>query len=124
MIASTSFAQKKNELQVVEEVTMRQISMHPVYIQETVEIKAILPDGSHALLFCNVNDNKCGAVQSLPPEKLPPMEQACRESSAQDIQVHKCTFHDVGVFQFKRSGNRVTILNRYGKSTLSIQSSW
>jgi hypothetical protein len=38
--------------------------------------------------------------------------------------VHQCKYTDVGTFDFKRSGDKITIFHRSGKTTLSVTSSW
>jgi hypothetical protein len=107
-------------LQVVGEETFRQLNGN--YLAYTVTLKAILPDGSHALLSC-VTD--CEEVQSLPPEKRPPADQACEDSTGTSMgYVHTCKYANVGTFEFKRSGDRITVFHRSGKTSFQVTSSW
>jgi hypothetical protein len=110
----------RQSLQVVEEETFQQLTNSSLTI--TLTIKAILPDGSHALLFCS---GGCEEVQSLPPEKRLPSEQTCTSNTHPTMgYVHQCKYTDVGTFDFKRSGDKITIIHRSGKTTLSVTSSW
>jgi hypothetical protein len=114
-----------NELQVVNEEIFTQLNDHPYYFISSITIKAILPDGSHAVLDCDVKEKSCTEVQSLPPEKLPPKEQSCKENTSKEFgYVHTCTYTNVGTFEFKRSGDKITIIHRNGKTTLRVTSSW
>jgi hypothetical protein len=108
-------------LQVVEEETFQQLST--IGATSTVTIRAILPDGSHALLFC---DDACAEVQLLPPERLPPTDRSCTTSDSNSKlgYVRQCKFSDVGAFQFKRSGDKISISHRSGKTTFRVTSSW
>jgi hypothetical protein len=107
-------------LQVVEEETFQQLAN--TGLTSTLTIKAILPDGSHALLFCS---DGCAEVQSLPPEKRLPTAQNCTsENDPRMGYVHDCKFKDVGTFAFKRGGDKITIWHRNGKTTFKVTSSW
>lgn len=121
VLALAMMAAPPQMLQVVEEETFQQLNT--IGATSTVTIKAILPDGSHALLFC---DDACAEVQLLPPEKRPPTDKTCTtsDSNAKLGYVRDCKFTDVGSFQFKRSGDRITIFHRSGKTTFRVTSSW
>jgi len=107
-------------LQVVEEESFQQLT--DTGLTSTLTIKAILPDGSHALLFCG---DGCAEVQSLPPEKRLPTSQTCTSDNDPRMgYVHNCKYTDVGIFEFKRSGDKITIWHRAGKTTFKVTSSW
>lgn len=113
----------KSELQVVREVTTLAASAHPIWLNKSIEIQAILPDGSHALLNCS--EEICQDVQSLPPEKLPPREQTCVNGAyGQDGNTETCTFENVGIFRFTRKGDSIIIFHRSGKTKFIVVSSW
>jgi hypothetical protein len=119
LLALAMFAPRQS-LEIVEEDTFRQVNK--TYLAYTVTIKAILPDGSHALLECIEN---CDEVQSLPPEKRLPTDQTCKDSTGTPMgYVHTCKYTDVGTFEFKRNGDSITISHRSGKTTFRVASSW
>jgi hypothetical protein len=110
-----------NSLTIVEEDTFAQVTDQGTVFSLTV--KAILPDGSHALLSCP--ERSCPEIQSLPPEKRLPKEQACQSGSYDKLgYVLSCKYENLGTFSFKRKGDRITIAHRNGKTTLSVTSSW
>ena len=126
LLASLAMQSASSNLQVVNEEVFSQLTDHPASITYVITLKAILPDGSHALLDCT-DDRKttCVEVQSLPPEQLPPKDQSCVSNSTKEMgYVNICKYKDVGDFRFKRSGDRITIYHRNGKTTFKVTSSW
>ena len=105
-------AQNKDSLQVMEEEEHVEMVEHPLSVTGTLEIKAILPDGSHAVLTCVDGNHMCVIVQSLPPEKLPPKSQACSVTAPAggNTESTVCKYKDVGSFRFKRNGDRINHL--------------
>lgn len=124
--AMTSVAvQIPDELTIVNETTLERTSTG-VGLTKSVTLKAVLPDGSHALLLCGYTEDVCPDVQILPPEKLPPIEKNCITTPANvdGTVTTRCEFNDVGEFRFKRSGDQVTIFHRRGKTKFRVTSSW
>ena len=114
-----------DELTIVNEITLARASTG-VGLTRSVTIKAILPDGSHALLVCGYAEGACAEVQILPPERLPPIEKSCSTSgpNVDGTVTTRCEFDDLGKFRFKRSGDLVTIFHRRGKTKFRVTSSW
>lgn len=114
-----------DELTVVNEVTLARASTG-VGLTRSVTIKAVLPDGSHALLFCGYAEDACQEVQMLPPERLPPLEKSCATTgpNVDGTVTTRCEFNDVGTFHFTRSGDLITVFHRKGKTKFRVTSSW
>jgi hypothetical protein len=120
LVPNFAMAAPQATLQVVEEEAFQQLTNSS--LTSTLSIKAILPDGSHALLFCS---DGCAEVQSLPPEKRLPTDQTCTgDDDSRMGYIHDCKYTNVGTFQFKRSGDKITISHRNGKTTFKVTSSW
>lgn len=117
--------QNPNELTVVNEMTLASASTG-VAMTRSVTLKAVLPDGSHALLFCGYVEDVCPEVQVLPPEKLPPIQQSCSTTgpNVDGTVTTKCEYNNVGTFLFRRSGDVITIFHRKGKTKFRVTSSW
>jgi hypothetical protein len=113
------------ELTIVHETTLASASTG-VGLTRSVTVKAVLPNGSHALLVCDSIEEACREVQMLPPEKLPPVEQSCSTTgpNVDGTVTTRCEFKDVGTFRFNRSGDLVTIFHRKGKTRFRVTSSW
>ena len=114
-----------DELTVVNEITLARASTG-VGLTRSVTIKAVLPDGSHALLFCGYAEDACQEVQMLPPERLPPLEKSCATTgpNVDGTVTTRCEFSDVGKFHFTRSGDLITVFHRKGKTKFRVTSSW
>lgn len=114
-----------DELTVVNEITLARASTG-VGLTRSVTIKAVLPDGSHALLFCGYTEDACQEVQMLPPERLPPIEKSCSTTgpNVDGTVTTRCEFNDVGKFHFTRSGDLITVFHRKGKTKFRVTSSW
>jgi hypothetical protein len=122
MLALLAFALliPSQTLQVVEEESLQQMTNQG--LTATLTVKAILPDGSHAVLFCS---DGCADIQALPPEQRKPEAETCTSTNDPRLgYVHFCKFKDVGSFSFKRSGDRITVKHRSGKTTFKVTSSW
>ena len=113
------------KLTIVNETTLTRASTG-VGSTRSVTIKAILPDGSHALLFCESEEDPCPDVQMLPPERLPPVEKSCATTgpNVDGTVTTRCEFNDLGPFRYTRSGDLVTIFHRKGKTRFRVTSSW
>jgi hypothetical protein len=113
-------------LTVAKEETFTQLTDSSLLVNVT--INAVLPDGSHAVLFCSVDSHTaCAEVQNLPPERLPPKDLACRDSTDHMKElgyVHSCTYVDVGEFRFARKGDEITVYHRNGKTKFRVTGSW
>ena len=120
-----------NQLQIVQEKTFQSLPTNGMSNPNailSVQIKAILPDGSHVLLTCqDFHDNWCATVEMLKPKTRLPRDRHCSDSSAsRDIYSisHSCTYNNLGAFTFEKKGDSITILGRNGKSVLRIQGHW
>lgn len=122
---TSAAAQNPDELTIVNEITLATASTG-VALTRSVTLKAVLPDGSHALLFCGYVEDVCAEVQTLPPERLPPTEKSCSTTgpNVDGAVTTKCEYNDVGTFHFRRSGDLVTIFHRRGKTKFRVTSSW
>ena len=122
---ASAAVQNPDELTVANETTLATTSTG-VAMTRSVTLKAVLPDGSHALLFCGYVEDVCPEVQSLPPEKLPPVEQSCSTTgpNVDGTVTTKCEYNNVGTFLFRRSGDVITVFHRKGKTKFRVTSSW
>jgi hypothetical protein len=117
-------AQATQQLEVVEESDWRQIAFNPPGLLYSFTLKAILPDGSHALLTCNAADKKCGGVQIDAPEKMPPDSKKCDTSSPPGFTVTTCVTKNLGSYKFRRLHNIITLYSGGRKSEFTVTSSW
>jgi hypothetical protein len=114
-----------SQLQVVEQQKLTQIGKNPPSLTSTITVRAILPDGSHARLFCSiVDDTKCQGLQSFAPEKMPVDSETCDTSVMGTFSVIDCKTSNLGAFKFKRSGNDILIYSGSGKAKLRVVGSW
>lgn len=80
--------------------------------------KAILPDGSHANLFCFPWDKGCGVITPMAPEKSSAHCEAVGGGTT-------CTTEHLGSYQAKRSKNELLIYTPSGKVRYQIAAgSW
>ena len=124
VVASVS-APVPDELTIVNEITLARASTG-VGQTRSVTIKAVLPDGSHALLFCGYAEDACPEVQMLPPERLPPIDKSCSTTgpNVDGTVTTRCEFNDLGKFRYTRSGDLITVFHRKGKTKFRVTSSW
>lgn len=114
------------QLQIIEEDTFESLQMGNPDAILSMQIKAVLPDGSHVLLACqNFHDNWCKPVEM--PKATVPQERHCSDSSPdRDLSTlsHSCTYKNLGMFPFEKKADSITIFNRNGRSVLRIQGHW
>ena len=87
------------------------------------QLKAILPDGSHAQLMCITGDSKCyGIAPNMPPEKIDPKKQQCTNSD--DGLTTTCTSTGLGTYGAERNKNELVVSAPNGKHKYRMASSW
>ena len=118
-------ASDTSTLQIVEQKTFTQISTTPpLGVLGTITVKAILADGSHALLNCSSAEPNCYKVESFAPEKIPVDSTRCEDSMVGTMSVTNCTMTGLGVFKAKRSGNEITVYGPKLKCKFKVTGSW
>jgi len=88
-------------------------SNEPVQMAVTFSAKIILPDGTHASLFCAEGAKECGTIQSATPERT---KETWNGPSK--------TVTGLGMFEAKRRNNEIVLFTPNGKRRYQIMGSW
>ncbi len=85
----------------------------PFQTSVSFSAKIILPDGTHAELFCVEFSPGCGKIQSATPERTKRTLNGASETTT-----------NLGIFEAKRERNEMVIYTANGKRKYQIMGSW
>ena len=88
-------------------------SNEPWQMAVSFSAKIILPDGTHAALFCDERSPGCGAIESATPER-----------TTKKWDGPSLTLTGLGMFEAKRNKNEIVIYTPSGKRKYQISGTW
>ena len=85
----------------------------PPQMAVSYSAKVILPDGTHARIFCIEGGDGCGSIESATPERTKETWVGASKTTT-----------ELGMFEAKRNKNEIVIYTPEGKRKYQVMGSW